>query len=254
MAMSREERIARKIQHTKQERLQISEGVPSVNELRTGVPVVRATTEGLVEYTKYNNALYKKVLDRADIARTRTITTDKEVDILPIFQVYVGSTQSNMAVGSEVDLQFNTVSIDTISGYTTSTYLYTISASGIYYLYYNVTMSNFDSGMTAGQIQMKDGDGNYFAICRLDDKEFTADSAYVSRNANAIVNFSVGDTVKVTYYQTGGDAIADIIQNTSSTAGAESIFGGYMITDVKSSRAAGSAAAEGSGGNGHAAS
>ena len=149
MSISREERIARKMQHTKQERLQVSNGVPSVNELRDGVPVVRSTTEGLVEYTKYNNALYKKVLDRADIARTRTITVDKEADTLPIFQAYVGSTQSNMAVGSEVILQFNTISIDTASGYTTGTYLYTISASGIYYLYYNVTMSNFDSGMTA---------------------------------------------------------------------------------------------------------
>mgnify|MGYP003151947044 CR=1 FL=1 len=230
MAISREERIARKMQHTKQERLQVSNGVPSVNELRSGVPVVRSTTEGLVEYTKYNNALYKKVLDRADIARTKTVTVDKKADTLPIFQAYVGSTQSNMAVGSEVILQFNTVSIDTASGFTTSTYLYTVSASGIYYLYYNITMSNFDSGMTAGQIQMKDGSGNYFAICRIDDKEFTADSAYITRNANAIVRLNAGETVKVTYYQTGGDAIADLIQTNSSTSGAESIFGGYLLT------------------------
>ena len=230
MAISREERIARKMQHTKQERLQVSNGVPSVNELRDGVPVIRSTTEGLVEYTRHKNSLYKKVLDRADIATTRTITVDKEADTLPIFQAYVGSTQSNMAVGSEVTLQFNTVSIDTASGYTTGTYLYTISASGIYYLYYNVTISNFDSGMTAGQIQMKDGSGNYFAICRIDDKEFTADSAYVTRNANAIVRLKVGETVKVTYYQTGGDNEADLIRNISSTAGAESIFGGYLLT------------------------
>ena len=213
MAISREERIARKMQHTKQERLQISNGVPYVNELRDGVPVVRSTTEGLVEYYRHRNSLYKKVLDRADIATTRTITVDKEADTLPIFQAYDGSTQSNMAADSEVTLQFNTVSIDTASGFTTSTYLYTISASGIYYLYYNVTMSNFDSGMTAGQIQMKDGSGNYFAICRIDDKEFTADSAYVTKNANAIVRLKVGETIKVTWYQTDGDAIADLIQN-----------------------------------------
>ena len=218
------------MQHTKQERLYITEGIPAVSDLREGVPVVRSTTEGLVEYYRHRNSLYKKVLDRADIARTRTITTDKEADILPIFQAYVGSTQSNMAVGSEVILQFNTVSIDTASGYTTSTYLYTVSASGIYYLYYNVTISNFDSGMTAGQIQMKDGSGNYFAICRIDDKEFTADSAYVTKNANAIVRLKVGETIKVTWYQTDGDAIADLIQNNSATAGSESIFGGYLLT------------------------
>ena len=230
MPMTREERIARKMQHTKQERIQVSNGVPSVNELRSGVPVVRSTTEGLVEYVRHKNSLYKNVLDRADIARTRTITVDKEADTLPIFQAYVGSNQSNMTADSEITLQFITVSIDTASGYTTGTYLYTISASGIYYLYYNVTISNFDSGMTAGQIQMKDGSGNYFAICRIDDKEFTADSAYVTRNANAIVRLKVGETVKVTYYQTGGDNEADLIRNISSTAGAESIFGGYLLT------------------------
>ena len=230
MPISKTERIARKLNHTKQERIQVSNGEPSINELRIGVPVVRSTTEGLVEYYRHKNSLYKKVLDRADIARTRTITVDKEAETLPIFQAYVGSNQSNMTADSEVTLQFNTVSIDTASGYTTGTYLYTISASGIYYLYYNVTISNFDSGMTAGQIQMKDGSGNYFAICRIDDKEFTADSAYVTRNANAIVRLKVGETVKVTYYQTGGDNIADLIRNISSTAGAESIFGGYLLT------------------------
>ena len=230
MAMTREERIARKMQHTKQERLYITEGVPAIADLRDSVPVIKSTPEGLVEYVRHKNSLYKNVLDRADIARTRTITVDKEADTLPIFQAYVGSNQSNMTADSEITLQFNTVSIDTASSYTTGTYLYTISASGIYYLYYNVTISNFDSGMTAGQIQMKDGSGNYFAICRIDDKEFTADSAYVTRNANAIVRLKVGETVKVTYYQTGGDNEADLIRNISSTAGAESIFGGYLLT------------------------
>ena len=230
MAMTREERIARKMQHTKQERLYITEGAPAISDLRDSVPVIKSTPEGLVEYVRHKNSLYKNVLDRADIATTRTITVDKEAEILPIFQAYVGSNQSNMTADSEVTLQFNTVSIDTASSYTTGTYLYTISASGIYYLYYNVTISNFDSGMTAGQIQMKDGSGNYFAICRIDDKEFTADSAYVTRNANAIVRLKVGETVKVTYYQTGGDNEADLIRNISSTAGAESIFGGYLLT------------------------
>ena len=230
MPITREERLARKMQHTKQERTQISQGVPSVSELRDGVSVIRSTSDGLVEYVRHKNALYRKVLDRADLARTTTTTVKKQDSTLPIFQAYVGSTQTNMAADSEVILQFNTVSVDTISGYTTSTYTYTVSVSGIYYLYYNITMSNFDSGMTAGQIQMKDNDGNYFAICRIDDKEFTADTAYITKNANAIVRLNAGQTVQVTWYQSGGDAIADLVQNNSSTTGAESIFGGYLLT------------------------
>jgi len=80
MPISKTDRIARKLNHTKQERLQISSGVPSVNELRAGVPVVRSTPEGVVEYTKHNNALYKKVLDQ-DVQTPRSTDTSVDTNI-----------------------------------------------------------------------------------------------------------------------------------------------------------------------------
>ena len=61
MGMTRQERIAL---HKKQERLQVKSGVPMVTELSEGVPVLRSTTEGVVEYVRHNRVLYKKVLDR----------------------------------------------------------------------------------------------------------------------------------------------------------------------------------------------
>ena len=62
MALTRAERVAL---HKKQERLQVKSGVPNVSELTEGVPVLRSTTEGVVEYVRYNGVLYKKVLDKA---------------------------------------------------------------------------------------------------------------------------------------------------------------------------------------------
>ena len=62
MGMTRQERIAL---HKKQERLQIKKGVPSVLELIEGVPVIRETSEGLVEYYRKGSELYKKILDKA---------------------------------------------------------------------------------------------------------------------------------------------------------------------------------------------
>ena len=59
--MTRQERIAL---HKKQERVQVKNGVPDKNELREGVPVLRTTTEGVVEYVKHKNVVYKKPLDR----------------------------------------------------------------------------------------------------------------------------------------------------------------------------------------------
>jgi len=61
MGLTRQERIAL---HKKQERLQVKSKVPSVNELQEGVPVLRATSEGVVEYVRHNGVLYKNVLEK----------------------------------------------------------------------------------------------------------------------------------------------------------------------------------------------
>ena len=60
MGLTRQERIAL---HKKQERLQVKRGTPSVADLKEGVPVLRSTGEGVVEYVRYNGELYKNVLD-----------------------------------------------------------------------------------------------------------------------------------------------------------------------------------------------
>ena len=61
MGMTRQERIAL---HKKQERLQVKSGAPAVADLTDGVPVLRSTGEGVVEYVKHNGVLFKKILDR----------------------------------------------------------------------------------------------------------------------------------------------------------------------------------------------
>ena len=61
MGMTRQERIAL---HKKQERLQVKSGTPAVADLKEGIPVLRSTGEGVVEYVKNNGVLFKKVLDR----------------------------------------------------------------------------------------------------------------------------------------------------------------------------------------------
>jgi hypothetical protein len=65
MPISKAERLARRLGHSKQERLQVKRGEPSTNEVREGVTVLRATREGVVEYVKYNGVLHKKILGRA---------------------------------------------------------------------------------------------------------------------------------------------------------------------------------------------
>ena len=61
MGMTRQERIAL---HKKQERLQVKSGFPDFLELKEGVSVIRSTSEGVVEYVRHNNVLYKNVLEK----------------------------------------------------------------------------------------------------------------------------------------------------------------------------------------------
>lgn len=58
MPITKEERISRKHQHTKQERIGVLDGVPSSDEVREGVPVLRDTNEGLVEYVKHKGVIH----------------------------------------------------------------------------------------------------------------------------------------------------------------------------------------------------
>ena len=55
--MNRHDRLSL---HKKQERLQVKDGVPSISELKEGVPVLRSTTDGVVEFVKIKNKLHKK--------------------------------------------------------------------------------------------------------------------------------------------------------------------------------------------------
>ena len=75
MGMTRQERIAL---HKKQERLQVKSGDPSASDLEEGVPVLRTTSEGVVEYVKHSGELYKKVLDKANevVKTAKLLTTD----------------------------------------------------------------------------------------------------------------------------------------------------------------------------------
>jgi len=67
MPITKSERIARKLGHIKQERLQVQNGTPAVSDMKEGVPELRSTIEGLVEYTVYKGQLYKNVLKNVSV-------------------------------------------------------------------------------------------------------------------------------------------------------------------------------------------
>ena len=62
--MTRQERIAI---HKKQERIQVKSGIPFNEDLKEGVPTLRSTSEGVVEYVKFNGQIHKKVLAKEEV-------------------------------------------------------------------------------------------------------------------------------------------------------------------------------------------
>ena len=58
MGMDRKERTAL---HKKQERMYVKSGVPAAIELQEGIPTLRSTSEGVVQYVNYNGSLYKSL-------------------------------------------------------------------------------------------------------------------------------------------------------------------------------------------------
>jgi hypothetical protein len=62
MAFTRGERLSLQ---KKQEKISVKEGAPPIGDLDEGVPVLRLTDEGLVQYAKFNNVLYKIVFEKS---------------------------------------------------------------------------------------------------------------------------------------------------------------------------------------------
>ena len=69
----------------------------------------------------------------------------------------------------------------------------------------------------------------------------------VSYSANFVRELDVGEIIGVYYYQNGGADQVDLGHLINDTNGSESVFGGYMITAVKSVKALASAEGDGIG-------
>lgn len=152
----------------------------------------------------------------------------------PIFEASCFTQQTNLTTDTEVQLLFATEMIDTTSSLSSSTF--TAPLTGIYMFYYTLSFNQFDisSGpMSYIMCGLRKNADEYFCVSRIDDKEFTADTdAVVSRSASRIRRMSKGDTVKVFFYQEGGDAQVDFKTHVTAIDGnpRSSVFGGYLIT------------------------
>ena len=214
MGMTRQERVAL---HKKQERLQVGDGVPSVTDMKEGVPELRYVEgAGLTEYTRFNNVLHEKVLDKSN---------EKEVikdDIC--FFLYPTAAQNNIATGSDVTIVFGGEEFDLNGNCASNTF--TAPVYGKYFLHTNLTFNSFDTGATYYLLQIITSNRTYQSWINV--KDWSADTGYHTVTLTAIADMDAGDTAYVTLYQSGGTAQTDIILD-SDNSPTRSYFTGYLV-------------------------
>ena len=138
------DRISRRLTNIKQDKVSVSNIQPSLQSLREGQeilyqpknkPLSRYRREGHVlwysDMTKDGNEYVDKNLEiKKDIILDGYLNLRK----IPIFEATANSDQSNLATGSEVQLQFGAENIDTTSSFASHTF--TAPVGGYYMFYY----------------------------------------------------------------------------------------------------------------------
>ena len=218
MGLTRQERVAL---HKKQERLQVRKGVPSVADMKEGVPELRYVDGGgLTEYTRFNNVLHEKTLDKSNEAKEEA-TGDV------CFFLYPTASQDNIATGSDVTIVFGGEEFDL--GGNCASNIFTAPVSGKYFLHTNLAFTLFDTG--SGYYRLKIVTSNREYENWIDDKEWSSDTAYHTISLTAIADMDAADTAKVTLEQSGGTTQTVILYDSDNSPG-RSYFTGYLIASV----------------------
>ena len=216
--MTRQERVSL---HKKQERLQVGDGVPSVTDMKEGVPELRYVEgTGLTEYTRFKNVLHEKVLDKSN---EKEVTKD---DIC--FYLYASANQTNIADGSDVTIVFGGEQFDLNGNCASNTF--TAPVNGLYFLHTNVALYEIDKDASYYLLKIQTSNRNYEKW--IDDKTFEADVGYHTISLTTIADMDAGDTASVTLYQEGSHTHQTDVLGDSDNSPARTYFTGYLISTV----------------------
>ena len=137
---------------------------------------------------------------------TGAVTMPKQ----PCFLAKLSSDQNNIAVGTNVTVQFGTEITDQNADYNNSNYTFTAPVTGTYQFNFNVYLNNVDSASNYYYLQFQTSNRNYYS---LTDPDFGQDAAYMTVGFSTMADMDVNDTAIVILYQASGTAQTDINAN-----------------------------------------
>ena len=135
----------------------------------------------------------------------------------PAFCVHPATTQSNLAVGSNVTIVFGTERIDQNSDFASNTF--TAPVTGRYQLNAMVRYDDPDQSAAYHQLVLQTSNKAYPATYDL--AHLSGDPDYWMFHINVLADMDAGDTAHLNFYQNGGSATTDIVP--------DAFFSGYLV-------------------------
>ena len=137
------------------------------------------------------------------------------------FFVVKNAHQENIsAAGSDVDITFETETIDIGNNFASNTF--TAPVTGTYFLYTSLRLDYIDTAAAYYNVKIETSNRNYRWI-----EHFNTDGGdynYFTAQVTAIADMDAGDTAKVNILQNGGTAQTDVKNDSART-----YFSGYLL-------------------------
>ena len=134
----------------------------------------------------------------------------------PAFLVQPASTQSNMAINTDVNIAFGTERFDVGGNFASS--VFTAPVDGKYFFTLNFNVTNLDAAANFFELYIV-ATGQTFVVTI--DPDHGTDPAYYTFTSSGLISMDANDTCRVKYYQGGGAAQTDVITATH--------FSGYLV-------------------------
>lgn len=135
----------------------------------------------------------------------------------PAFSAKAGGSQTNIAVGSSVDVVLGTEIFDQNADFASNTF--TAPVTGKYSLNAHFYLGGLDSGADYIQGQITTSNRNYVQVFSLNG--FDADFLYMPMTISVVADMDASDTAKLQLYQGGGTQQIDVDGST--------YFTGYLL-------------------------
>jgi hypothetical protein len=170
---------------------------------------------GYVKYDHNNDSLELGVAGEShfNINNAHILTMDKQ----PAFMVHPATTQSNLAITSNVTIVFGTERFDNNADFASNTF--TAPVTGKYQFNANIRYDDADNAANYIQLVLKTSNKTY--PITYDLGPLGSDPNYWMFNINILADMDASDTAYLYFYQEAGSQTADVT--------GDSFFSGYLV-------------------------